>query len=101
MNDLVRLGSYPIIFGITAFAQLLLIEAGISHWPYAILVAGAGMSAVAILERVLPDDPSWNLDHEDTLPDILHATSHEGNRLVSLLHVPATAHVHEPRQACR
>jgi len=74
MNDLVRLGSYPIIFGITAFAQLLLIEAGISHWPYAILVAGAGMSAVAILERVLPYEPSWNLDHEDTLPDILHAT---------------------------
>jgi sterol desaturase/sphingolipid hydroxylase (fatty acid hydroxylase superfamily) len=74
MNELVRLGSYPIIFGITAFAQLLLIEAGVSHWPYAILVAGAGMSAVAVLERVLPYDPSWNLDHEDTLPDILHAT---------------------------
>jgi hypothetical protein len=35
MNELVRLGSYPIIFGITAFAQLLLIEAGVSHWPYA------------------------------------------------------------------
>lgn len=74
MNDLVRLSSYPIVFGITAFAQLLMLGAGVSHWPYAILVAGAGIGVVALLERSFPYEPSWNLDRGDTIPDILHAT---------------------------
>ncbi len=73
MNDLIRLGSYPIVFGITAFTQLLLIEAAVPHWPSAILVATAGMGLVAILERVLPYEKSWNHDHGDTIADIFHA----------------------------
>ncbi|MDP3271371.1 sterol desaturase family protein [Limnobacter sp.] len=73
MKNWVRLGAYPIVFGFTAFAQLLLLQANVSLWPYAMAIASTGLVMVALLERAFPYELSWNRDHADTLPDIFHA----------------------------
>lgn len=73
MNRLVRWGAYPIIFGLTAFSQVSLLPNGASRWPLSILIATIGITLVVILERVQPYEKSWNKDHNDTIPDILHA----------------------------
>jgi len=74
MEQLIRWGSYPTVFGVTAATQLAIISFDLPYWPLAPLVAGLGILVIALLERIQPYEPVWNQDHHDTGPDILHAT---------------------------
>lgn len=73
MRQAVRWGSYPTIFGISAALQISIITFEWPYWPLAMLVAALGILAVALLERIQPYETIWNKDHQDTVPDILHA----------------------------
>ena len=73
MNNLIRWGVYPIIFGSAAAFQLALLDSGRDSWPLSIVVASVGIALVALVERIQPYETSWNHDHEDTIPDIFHA----------------------------
>jgi len=73
MRSLVRYGAYPVIAGSAAAALLSLAAAGVAYWPAFPLVVVAGMSLVAVLERLFPFEPDWNRDHDgDTVVDALH-----------------------------
>jgi sterol desaturase/sphingolipid hydroxylase (fatty acid hydroxylase superfamily) len=69
----IRWLSYPLIIGLAISAQLMIAIKALPYWPLAPLVAGIGIAAVALLERVQPYQREWLNDHRDTLVDILHA----------------------------
>ncbi|WP_373077231.1 sterol desaturase family protein [Zhongshania sp.] len=73
MQSFIRWGAYPIIFGMTAIAQVWLLIQQLPYWPLSPMIAALGISAVALLERVSPYIDRWNKDHGDSGADILHA----------------------------
>ena len=73
MLTIIRWGAYPLIFGVCAFAQILLLYKNLGYWPLSPIIAALGIGAVAILERLSPYLANWNIDHDDTRADILHA----------------------------
>jgi len=68
-----RWGSYPLVFGANAAAQLAIAAGVLPYWPLAPLFAALGIAAVAVLERWQPYEAAWLADHGDTRADILHA----------------------------
>lgn len=70
---IIRWTSYPLIFLGCALLQYQIIARDLPHWPLAIIVSAAGITLVALLERIQPYEPIWNEDHNDTRVDILHA----------------------------
>ncbi len=73
MSQVIRWGAYPIIFGSCALLQILIVTLNWPYWPLAPLIAGIGITSVALLERIQPYEAVWNKDHDDTFTDILHA----------------------------
>lgn len=70
---LIRATSYPLIAGGAAWLLIHLAATGSAYWPLFPLVVAAGITLVALLERVAPYEPDWNRDHDgDTLADALH-----------------------------
>lgn len=70
---LIRWLSYPIIMLSVITLELMILYNEIPYWPLSPLIVAMGILGVAILERVQPYQDEWNLDHDDTLVDILHA----------------------------
>lgn len=70
----IRYGAYPLVFGGCSLLLLWIVSAGIPYWPWATLIAAAGISVVALLERLQPYEPAWLADHDDTLVDVLHGS---------------------------
>lgn len=73
MNSIIHWGIYPTVFGATAAMQIAIINLELPYWPLAPMVAALGILVVALLERWFPYEQVWNKDHNDTVPDILHA----------------------------
>jgi sterol desaturase/sphingolipid hydroxylase (fatty acid hydroxylase superfamily) len=73
MHNLIRWGAYPLIFGLSAIGQVLLLIYHLPYWPLSPIIAALGVVSVALLERVAPYCAQWNKDHGDTRADILHA----------------------------
>lgn len=59
LTALVRYASYPLILGGAAAAIIGIDRAGIVLWPWATLVALAGVVMVGLLERIAPYEPAW------------------------------------------
>lgn len=72
MRPLVRYTAYPLIAGGAAWLLIVMAGRGVVYWPAFPLVVLAGIACVALLERVFPYEPHWNLDHGDTRVDVLH-----------------------------
>lgn len=73
IQNLIRSTSYPLIAGGAALLFVHLAAAGASYWPLFPLVVAAGITLVAVLERISPFEPDWNRDHDgDTRADALH-----------------------------
>ena len=73
LKSLIRTTSYPLIAGGAALLLLYLATVGAAYWPLFPLVVAAGITLVALLERVAPYEPDWNRDHDgDTVADTLH-----------------------------
>lgn len=54
-----------------------------------VLVVAIAVSSAA--ERVLPYEPAWNLDHRDSVTNLLHALANEASIIVSVLALPTIA----------
>jgi sterol desaturase/sphingolipid hydroxylase (fatty acid hydroxylase superfamily) len=72
MQQAVRILAYPIVLGGCAAALIALATLGVPYWPTFPLIVAAGLTGVAVLERVLPYEPAWNRSHGDLLADVLH-----------------------------
>lgn len=73
MHTLIRYLSFPLIEGGAVLSIVLMASRGVAYWPAFPLVALVAVALVAILERFLPYERSWNEDHGgDTLMDVLH-----------------------------
>lgn len=73
LTSTIRWGSYPVILGSCAIAQLTVLYQQLPYWPWTPLIAALGIALVAVLEFIQPYDRTWLLDHDDTLVDIIHA----------------------------
>lgn len=73
LSTIIRVASYPVVFGLCAVALLVVASRNISHWPWMPLIAAVGIATVAWLERIQPYEKQWLSDHGDTVADILHA----------------------------
>ena len=58
-----------------------------------LLVLGFAIGLSYVVERLLPYEPTWNLDQDDTWRDRIHATVNESLILVSVLAIPLVASV--------
>lgn len=72
LRFLIRWGSYPVIFGGCSAAMILLLYADLPTWPSVLLLSGAGLVAVACMERLAPYRVEWLGDHDDTWTDAFH-----------------------------
>lgn len=72
LTALVRYASYPLILGGAAAAIIGIDRAGIVLWPWATLVALAGVVMVGLLERIAPYEPAWLSSHGDLVTDLWH-----------------------------
>lgn len=72
MRPLIRYTAYPLIAGGLFALLLMMATRGIVYWPAFPLVVLAGISIVALLERLAPFEADWNRDHGDTRVDVLH-----------------------------
>ena len=70
---IIRWLSYPTVLGAVILAEFMILYEDLPYWPLSPLVVAAGISSVAVLERVQPYQQEWNEDHDDTRVDILHA----------------------------
>ena len=70
---IIRWLSYPTVLGAVILAEFMILYDDLPYWPLSPLVVAAGISSVAVLERVQPYQQEWNEDHDDTRVDILHA----------------------------
>lgn len=86
LHTLLRYGAYPVIFGGVAAFVLTWSTLGRSPWPAFMLIALAGLFAVAVLERVQPFEADWNHDHNDTATDAIHV-------LVNMMLMSGTAYL--------
>lgn len=69
----IRTMAYPVIAGGAALLLIQFATSGVAYWPYFPLVVAAGITLVAVLERVSPYEPDWNRDHDgDTFTDAIH-----------------------------
>lgn len=84
---------YPVLM-LAGFNGLAIasIAAGASHAWLAVLLLGAIGASFAV-ERLIPYESSWNASHDDAGRDIAHAVVNETFALVSVLALPALAHV--------
>jgi len=73
VRNVIRWGSYPIIFGSCVAMQLYIANSSLPYWPFSPIVAMAGIIFVALLERIQPYENEWLEDHDDTLVDVFHA----------------------------
>ncbi len=73
VKNVIRWGSYPIIFGSCAAMQLYIANSSLPYWPFSPIVVMAGIIFVALLERIEPYENEWLEDHDDTLVDVFHA----------------------------
>lgn len=71
-SSVLRYTAYPLVFGGVASFVVMWAASGRSPWPAFVLAALAGIALVAVLERLQPFEPGWNIDHGDTITDILH-----------------------------
>jgi len=72
MRALIRYTAYPLIAGGLFALLLTMATQRIVYWPAFPLVVLAGISIVAVLERIAPFEAAWNHDHGDTRVDALH-----------------------------
>ncbi len=72
MRPLIRTLAYPLIAGGLAIVLFTMASQGVVYWPLFPLVVIAGITIVALLERIAPFEPEWNRDHGDTRVDALH-----------------------------
>ncbi|MBZ0233080.1 MAG: sterol desaturase family protein [Deltaproteobacteria bacterium] len=81
-HSLVRYAAYPAIVVGGAAVLTVAPSAGASYWPLTPIVLLLAAVIVAMLERVQPYAPTWNVDAGDLRVDILHLV---GNVAVSQL----------------
>lgn len=73
MKPLIRYLSYPLVAGSSLALLTTLATSGAAYWPWFPLIVIAGITTVAVLERIAPYEPDWNRDHDgDTRTDSLH-----------------------------
>ncbi len=80
----------PLFFGGFIAGAMWVVSVGASlAW-----LAGLAVSAIAVsfaVERLVPYEPGWNQDQNDTRRDILHGLVNEGSILMLVLIVPVSA----------
>lgn len=69
---LVRFGAYPLVMGAVVATALAVLGGALPAWPVLLLIAAAGITAVALLERLQPFEPAWLADHGDSRADAWH-----------------------------
>lgn len=78
MQTLIRYLSFPLVEGVAAISIVWMASRGVEYWPAFPLVALLAIAAVAVLERFLPYERSWNEDHDgDTRMDMLHIAANQ------------------------
>lgn len=78
IEQAIRYGAYPLVFGLSAFAVLLTIHHGIAPWPSFAIVAGLALFVIASLEKFQPYQKVWLENHGDLYVDIVYAISSLG-----------------------
>ena len=73
LSFIIRVSSYPLIFGLCSIALLLIAYGKLPYWPFAPVVAAIGIASIALLEHIQPYEKDWLADHDDTFIDVLHA----------------------------
>lgn len=73
LASIIRVASYPMVFGLCTIALLSVASLNLSYWPWMPLISAVGITVVALLERIQPYEKQWLDDHGDTAVDVLHA----------------------------
>jgi len=90
MPAIIRYGFVPFMYLGLGGTVVALASRHSPFWTFAVVVA-VGVVASFTAERVLPYDPSWNLDQGDSSRDTVHAILNEGLMLASVAVVPLLA----------
>lgn len=72
LKSIIRYAAYPLIVGGAAIAIIGIDRAGVALWPWATLIALAGVALVGLLERIAPYERAWLSSHGDLATDIWH-----------------------------
>lgn len=72
MKRLLSYLCYPTIVGTAGWLLMAMAHQGDSYWPLFPLVVIIAYGLIAGLERVIPFEPAWQRDHNDTTDDALH-----------------------------
>jgi sterol desaturase/sphingolipid hydroxylase (fatty acid hydroxylase superfamily) len=89
-RTLIRYGYAPaLLLGVNGAGMVLAAADASKLWLLALLLGAVGLSFAA--ERILPYEPDWNGDHDDTSRDIAHSTVNETLILTSVAAIPALA----------
>lgn len=78
MKQIIRYGSYPTVFGLSALVVILAIQHTGIAWPWFAIITGLALWCIAGLERVQPYQKQWLQNHGDLSADILYAISSLG-----------------------
>lgn len=70
---LLRYGAYPLVMGLSIAAVLWIASSWQWAWPGFAVTAVIALTVIATLERVIPYQRAWQLDHGDLAADIVHA----------------------------
>jgi sterol desaturase/sphingolipid hydroxylase (fatty acid hydroxylase superfamily) len=90
IKAVLRYGYAPVFF--TGFIGLavLLVERGLMLWTLPLLLLAA-IAVSFLAEHVLPYEPEWNRDQQDSTTNVLHALVNEASIFVSVLALPLIA----------
>jgi sterol desaturase/sphingolipid hydroxylase (fatty acid hydroxylase superfamily) len=71
-HALIRYLSYPLVFGASALAFVVLTTRAAAFWPIFPILTAVALSMVALLERMQPYQREWLADHGDFAADVAH-----------------------------
>ena len=66
IRSLLRVTAYPVVFGLSAWAVLLIVARPAWQWPGFAAVACVALLVVAALERAIPYQRAWLEDQSRT-----------------------------------
>ena len=72
MRRAIQYFSYPVVVGASGLALIALTTLGHAYWPTFPLIIITALVTVAVLERAVPYERSWNDSHGDLVADVFH-----------------------------
>ena len=75
LQGLIRYASYPAVMLPAALVAVAVAAGALPVWPTLAVLAAAGIAVVALLERLLPYQRDWLLNHGDLRTDLLHGVA--------------------------